>query len=79
MSPSNGWRISYMIRIASYHIKTLREDAYSAQGEMVAEATAPRCENVHRHILFSTQIYHISHLTFLINVIKLENVVLRMM
>ena len=30
----------------------LREDAHSAQGEMVAEATAPRRENVPRHILF---------------------------
>ena len=30
----------------------LREDAHSAQGQMVAEATAPRRENVPRHILF---------------------------
>ena len=30
----------------------LREDAHSAQGYMVAEATAPRRENVPRHILF---------------------------
>ncbi len=32
--------------------KTLRKDAHSAQGKMVAEATAPRRENVPRHILF---------------------------
>ena len=32
----------------------LREDAHSAQGYMVAEATAPRRENVPRHILFIT-------------------------
>ena len=30
----------------------LRKDAHSAQGKMVAEATAPRRENVPRHILF---------------------------
>ena len=33
-------------------IKKLREDAHSAQGSRVAEATAPRRENVPRHILF---------------------------
>ena len=32
--------------------KMLRKDAHSAQGKMVAEATAPRRENVPRHILF---------------------------
>ena len=32
--------------------KTLRKDAHSAQGKMVAEATAPRRENVPGHILF---------------------------
>ncbi len=30
----------------------LRKDAHSAQGKMVAKATAPRRENVPRHILF---------------------------
>ena len=32
--------------------KTLRKDAHSAQGKMVAKATAPRRENVPGHILF---------------------------
>ena len=32
--------------------KPSRLDAHSAQGYMVAEATAPRRENVPRHILF---------------------------
>ena len=39
-------------KLRFHTIKTLREDAHSAQGEMVAEATAPRRENVPRHILF---------------------------
>ena len=32
----------------------LRKDAHSAQGKMVAEATAPRRENVPGHILYMT-------------------------
>ena len=36
----------------SYHTKTLREDAHSAQWQMVAEATAPRRENPASRILF---------------------------
>ena len=39
-------------KLRFHTIKMLREDAHSAQGEMVAEATAPRRENVLRHILF---------------------------
>ena len=46
-------RLFLSYRKLRFHtIKTLREDAHSAQGEMVAEATAPRRENVPRHILF---------------------------
>ena len=41
-----------MIGNCALSYKTLREDAHSAQGWMVAEATAPRRENVPRHILF---------------------------
>ena len=39
-------------KLRFHTIKTLREDAHSAQGWMVAKATAPRRENVPRHILF---------------------------
>ena len=39
-------------KLRFHTIKMLREDAHSAQGYMVAEATAPRRENVPRHILF---------------------------
>ena len=39
-------------KLRFHTIKMLREDAHSAQGQMVAEATAPRRENVPRHILF---------------------------
>ena len=39
-------------KLRFHTIKKLREDAHSAQGQMVAEATAPRRENVPRHILF---------------------------
>ena len=38
-------------KLRFHTIKTLREDAHSAQGWMVAKATAPRRENVPRHIL----------------------------
>ena len=40
-------------KLRFHTIKTLRGDAHSAQGKMVAKATAPRRENVPRHILFS--------------------------
>ena len=39
-------------KLRFHTIKMLREDAHSAQGYMVAEATAPRRENVPRYILF---------------------------
>ena len=39
-------------KLRFHTIKTLRGDAHSAQGKMVAKATAPRRENVPRHILF---------------------------
>ena len=39
-------------KLRFHTIKTLREDAHSAQGWMVAKATAPRRENVPCHILF---------------------------
>ena len=51
---SKGVFLSYR-KLRFHTIKMLREDAHSAQGQMVAEATAPRRENVPRHILFHSQ------------------------
>ena len=39
-------------KLRFHTIKMPREDAHSAQGQLVAEDTAPRRENVPRHILF---------------------------